>query len=76
MKDDVKDISLMKDSSLDFNKNLVVVPSYLSKGLEFDSVISYTDMNNKYTKDERYLFYVVVTRSQHELIIYNAPFTI
>ena len=76
LKDDVKDISLMKDSSLDFNKNLVVVPSYLSKGLEFDSVISYTDMNNKYTKDERYLFYVVVTRSQHELIIYNAPFTI
>lgn len=76
LKDDVKDISLMKDSSLDFNKNLVVVPSYLSKGLEFDSVISYTDMNNKYTKDERYLFYVIVTRSQHELIIYNAPFTI
>lgn len=75
LKDGVENLSLMKDSSLDFNKNLVVVPSYLSKGLEFDSVISYTDMNNKYSKDERYLFYVVVTRAQHELIIYNAPFT-
>lgn len=76
LKGDISGISLMKDSSLNFNKNLVVVPSYLSKGLEFDAVISYTDANNKYTKEERYLFYVVVTRSQHELIIYNAPFKI
>ena len=63
----------MDDSSKDFNKNLVIVPSYLSKGLEFDSVISYSDKNNIYTKDEKYLFYVVATRCQHELIIYNAP---
>lgn len=73
LKDKIKGISLMDDSSKDFNKNLVIVPSYLSKGLEFDSVISYSDKNNIYTKDEKYLFYVVATRCQHELIIYNAP---
>ena len=70
LKDKVKDISIMDDKN-EFNKNLVIVPSYLAKGLEFDSVISYTDKNNKYTKEEKYLFYVVVTRAQHELIIYN-----
>lgn len=73
LKDKIEGISLMEDSDKEFNKNLVIVPSYLAKGLEFDSVISYTDKNNKYTSDEKYLFYVVCTRCQHELIIYNAP---
>ncbi len=73
LKGKIDGISLMEDSDKEFNKNLVIVPSYLAKGLEFDSVISYTDKNNKYNKDERYLFYVVATRCQHELIIYNAP---
>lgn len=73
LKDDFKDISLMKDGKFEFNKDLVIVPSYLAKGLEFDSVISYTNKNNEYTKEERYLFYVVCTRCQHELIIYNPP---
>ena len=73
LKDKIDGISLMEESNKEFNKNLVVVPSYLSKGLEFDSVISYTDENNIYTKKEKYLFYVVATRCQHELIIYNEP---
>lgn len=73
LKDKINDISLMEDNSKEFNKNLVIVPSYLSKGLEFDSVISYTNKDNIYTKKEKYLFYVVATRCQHELIVYNAP---
>lgn len=73
LKDKIDNISLMEDNSKDFNKNLVIVPSYLSKGLEFDSVISYTDKSNIYTEKEKYLFYVVATRCQHELIVYNAP---
>ncbi len=73
LKEEIKDISIMEENEKKFNKNLVIVPSYLSKGLEFDSVISYTDKDNIYTKDERYLFYVVCTRCQHELIVYNGP---
>ena len=73
LKDDVPGISLMEDSSKDFNKNLIIVPCYLAKGLEFDSVVSYTNKDNIYTKDERYLYYVALTRCQHELIIYNEP---
>ena len=72
LKDKIDCISLMEDSDKKFNKNLVIVPSYLAKGLEFDSVISYTSKNNCYTEKEKYLLYVVLTRCQHELVIYNS----
>ena len=53
------------------NPNLVIIPSYLAKGLEFDYVIVYTDINNPYKESEKYLFYVSITRCQHELVVYN-----
>lgn len=71
LKDDYKDISLVTNNTSKFNRDLIIIPSYLSKGLEFDSVISYTSKNNLYTKKEKYLYYVVLTRCQHELIVYN-----
>ncbi len=71
LKDDYKDISLVTNNSSKFNRDLIIIPSHLSKGLEFDSVISYTSKNNLYTKREKYLYYVVLTRCQHELIVYN-----
>lgn len=71
LKDDYKDISLVANNTSKFNRDLIIIPSYLSKGLEFDSVISYTSKNNLYTKKEKYLYYVVLTRCQHELIVYN-----
>lgn len=52
-------------------RDLVVVPSYIAKGLEFDSVIIYTDIDNKYQEKDKYLYYVACTRAQHNLIIYN-----
>ena len=64
-------ISNMLDKSLVKNTNLVIIPSYLAKGLEFDYVIVYTSLNNKYKDNEKYLFYVAVTRCQHELVVYN-----
>lgn len=48
----------MLDPSLITNPNLVIIPAYLAKGLEFDFVIVYTDFNNHYLKEEKYLFYV------------------
>ena len=64
-------ISNMLDKETIKNPNLVIIPSYLSKGLEFDFVILYTTLNNYYKSDEKYLFYVSVTRCQHELVVYN-----
>ena len=64
-------ISKIDNSSKKFNRKFIVVPVYIAKGLEFDTVIIYTDKDNKYTNDEKYLYYVAITRAQHKLIVYN-----
>ncbi|HAB65732.1 MAG TPA: hypothetical protein DCE23_00045 [Firmicutes bacterium] len=64
-------ISMLNSNSEEFNKELVVLPAYLAKGLEFDSVIVYSDKDSKYLKNERNLLYVACTRAQHELIVYS-----
>ena len=69
LKDDL-DIMLI-DGFGHIKRDLVVVPSYVAKGLEFDSVIIYTDKDNQYQEKDKYLFYVACTRAQHNLIIYN-----
>lgn len=67
---DNTDIMLI-DGYSHIKRDLVVVPSYIAKGLEFDSVIVYNNEDNKYKENEKYLFYVACTRAQHNLIIYN-----
>ena len=71
LKDNYSYLTLLNANTVEFNKKLVIVPSYIAKGLEFDSCIIYTDVNNKYTYEEKYLYYVACTRTQHQLIIYN-----
>lgn len=51
----------------------IIIPSYLSKGLEFDGVIIYNNPDKPYIEDESNLYYVVCTRAQHKLNIYNEP---
>ncbi len=70
IKDEV-DVSLVGANSKSFKKELIIIPAYISKGLEFDSVIIYNDRNNSYKNNERNLLYVACTRCQHELYIYN-----
>ncbi len=70
LKDDLT-ISLVDASSKKFHKELLIIPAYVAKGLEFDSVIIYNDRNNSYKGNEKNLLYVACTRSQHELYIYN-----
>ena len=64
-------ISLVDANSKSFSKDLIIIPAYAAKGLEFDSVIIYNDRMNSYKNNERNLLYVACTRCQHELIIYN-----
>ena len=65
------EIFLIEPTTKNFKKNLIVIPAYIAKGLEFDSVIVYNNRNNSYRKNERNLLYVACTRCQHELYIYN-----
>lgn len=69
IKDEVE-VSLI-DGFSNIKRDLVVMPSYVAKGLEFDSVISYNKEDNRYKKEDKYLYYVTCTRAQHNLIIYN-----
>ncbi len=51
-----------------YKKGVVVVPSYLAKGLEFDAVLVCCHGPNNYMlEEERNLFYTVCSRALHEL---------
>ena len=55
------------------------MPSYLSKGLEFDAVILYNANNINYTDSyiDSKLLYVAMTRAMHELYVnYNGELPI
>ena len=66
LKQNYDKVSLIESNTTKFNKQLVVTPSYQAKGLEFDSVIVINNFSN-----DKYLYYVAVTRAQHELIVYE-----
>lgn len=69
---DFIDLTVIKeDAKLD--KNTFISTSYNAKGLEFDAVISYNDYDDSYSEDDKYLYYVALTRAQHNLIVYNEP---
>jgi DNA helicase II / ATP-dependent DNA helicase PcrA len=70
LKDD-GDIRLIKKEDEEYVNGIVVIPSYLAKGLEFDAVLAYDAGQSSYNYDEeRNLFYTVCTRAMHELCIY------
>ncbi|MCK4257360.1 MAG: UvrD-helicase domain-containing protein [Halanaerobiales bacterium] len=70
LKDEI-DVTLITKDDDEFNRGIVVIPSYLSKGLEFDAVLIYDASENKYCcENERNLFYTICTRALHKLYIY------
>lgn len=59
-------VHLIEKSTIAYEKGVLVIPSYLSKGIEFDAVILYD--SSQYKKEsERKLFYTVCTRAMHRL---------
>ena len=72
LKDYVPGLEVLTDEE-EFGKKTFVSPSYLAKGLEFDAVISYNDIDNPYKEEDKYLYYVACTRAQHNLVVYNKP---
>jgi ABC-type branched-subunit amino acid transport system ATPase component len=56
----------------EYVKGAVVMPAYLAKGLEFDTVILYNAGGGNYSRDEeRLLLYTACTRALHVLHIYH-----
>ncbi len=64
-------IGLLNNEEQLYKTGIIVIPSYLAKGLEFDSVHVVSDHLYRYDAErERQLFYTVCTRALHELTIY------
>lgn len=64
-------VNFISKSDAEFTKGVVVVPSYLAKGLEFDAVLICCTGGEDYSSgDERNLFYTICTRALHVLNIY------
>ncbi len=66
------EVELLDQEAQSFNKGLVILPAYLAKGIEFDSVLIYNAADTNYRKDiERNLFYTACTRAMHELHLFS-----
>ncbi|MFA7672499.1 MAG: UvrD-helicase domain-containing protein [Clostridia bacterium] len=66
---DIK-ISNVSEKNTSYTMGTVLMPSYLSKGLEFDAVIVLDIENDKFNMDEELnLFYTCCTRALHDLTI-------
>lgn len=72
LKDSIENIKLVSENE-NLDNSILVSTSYNSKGLEFDAVICYNDIDNPYNEEDKYLYYVACTRAQHELLVYNEP---
>lgn len=70
LKDEIQ-IKLIKSDSMATLDGTFIIPIYLSKGLEFDSVlILNTDKNTYYSKDDKNLLYIACTRALHRLSLF------
>ena len=62
--------TLMRTENQRLVDGVIVVPSYLAKGLEFDAVIVWDANAQKYTgDDERQLLYTICSRAMHTLTL-------
>lgn len=70
LQDKVHVNAIMKDDD-EYVSGTLVIPSYLSKGLEFDVVLVYNAGDENYScEEERLLLYTACTRALHVLCIY------
>jgi len=65
------DIELISNQNEIYQGGVVIIPSYLAKGLEFDAVLVNSVEDTDYSEaEDRRLLYTVCTRALHELYLY------
>lgn len=69
-----KNIKIITGSEKEYSGGVVIVPSYLVKGLEFDMVIVANASKSNFSDSELdiKLLYIAMTRPLHKLYIYSA----
>ena len=50
-------------------RNIMIIPAYLAKGLEFDSVFAWNIGENFSTHHDQLVLYTISTRAMHELTL-------
>lgn len=70
-------VALLDDKQMIYHHDVVVVPSYLAKGLEFDAVLI-VSIEDGYTEEELdlKLLYVAMTRALHRMCVFYKQGTI
>jgi DNA helicase-2/ATP-dependent DNA helicase PcrA len=70
LKDKVQVKAIISEDE-EYMNDVVIMPAYLAKGLEFDVVLIYNAGNGNYCcEEERLLFYTACTRALHILCVY------
>lgn len=71
MLEDLIEVKLLDDEDLDNKSSVLIIPSYLAKGLEFDVVLVYNVSKENYNSDfDKRLLYIACTRALHQLVLY------
>lgn len=66
------DLTLVISEDDAFHQGIVVIPSYLAKGLEFDAVLVINaDAINYRREEERHILYTICTRTLHHLSLFH-----
>lgn len=64
-------VSLIAREEDEFRRGVVIIPSYLAKGLEFDAVLAVIVNSQSYQREEqRNILYTVCTRALHRLSLF------
>ncbi|MGX7417559.1 RNA polymerase recycling motor HelD [Carnobacterium gallinarum] len=64
------DSTLISKENQKLTEGIIVLPSYLAKGLEFDTVVVLDASNHNYhLESERTLLYTICSRAMHHLVI-------
>jgi len=64
-------LKLVHNGALTDIRGVIIIPIYLAKGLEFDSVlICDADRSHYHTEDDKRLLYIASTRALHRLSLY------
>ena len=67
-------VTLIKSENQRLAAGVIVVPSFLAKGLEFDAVVLWqVNAKNYHEEDERELLYTVASRAMHRLTMLASP---
>lgn len=68
----IEGIKLVKSGLSEYEEGIVILPSYMAKGIEFDAVIIYDASEKIYSGERlRRTFYTACTRAMHDLHLYS-----